>query len=246
MLGKVQRPIYPGGAGGLAAAAPVSLERIKHLGPNVERGRPLAQVSIACGDLANQFSSAVGASDLPISEMTDEAHKRCTASGSVFQTVPLAQGVTLIVSAVVWLVAEVAVTVMELAPGGVPPPPPPGGVLLPPPQLPRSTTKPAAVQTRAAFRAALCRRINASRATLKQPVSAKIKNRGPGCWKSSGATAEGAVVVRVRVVEIGLMPGIRTGGEKLQLEAAGNPLQAKPTAEEKSPMGLMVMLNVAD
>jgi hypothetical protein len=42
------------------------------------------------------------------------------------------------------------------------------------------------------------------------------------------------------------MPGIRTGGEKLQLEAAGNPLQAKPTAEEKSPMGLMVMLNVAD
>ena len=35
-------------------------------------------------------------------------------------------------------------------------------------------------------------------------------------------------------------------GEKVQLEAAGKPLQEKPTVEEKSPTGLTVMLKVAD
>jgi hypothetical protein len=80
---------------------------------------------------------------------------------------------------------------------------------------------------------------------LKQPASTKIQKRGPGCRKLRGAVAAGAVVVTVRVVEIGLIPGMRTAGEKLQLDAAGNPVQEKLTAEEKSPTGLMVMLNAA-
>ena len=62
----------------------------------------------------------------------------------------------------------------------------------------------------------------------------------------SGMAADGAVVVRVRVVETGLMPGVRLAGEKLQLEAAGNPVQEKPTVEARSPMGFTVRLKVAD
>ena len=58
--------------------------------------------------------------------------------------------------------------------------------------------------------------------------------------------AEGAVVVRVRVVETGLMPGVSVAGEKLQLAAAGSPLQENPTVEARSPVGVMVRLNVAD
>jgi hypothetical protein len=42
------------------------------------------------------------------------------------------------------------------------------------------------------------------------------------------------------------MPGVRVAGEKLHVDAAGNPLQEKPTVEAISPTGLMVRLNVAD
>lgn len=62
----------------------------------------------------------------------------------------------------------------------------------------------------------------------------------------TGTALEGAVVVTVSVVETGLMPGVRLTGEKLHVEAAGNPLQEKPTVEERSPTGLMVMLKAAD
>jgi hypothetical protein len=60
------------------------------------------------------------------------------------------------------------------------------------------------------------------------------------------AQAEDAVVVTVRVVETGLMPGVSVAGEKLHVEATGNPLQEKPTVDARSPDGLTVMLNVAD
>jgi hypothetical protein len=48
------------------------------------------------------------------------------------------------------------------------------------------------------------------------------------------------------VVETGFTPGVSVAGEKLQLEAAGNPVQEKPTVEVRSPTGVMVMLKVAD
>lgn len=73
----------------------------------------------------------------------------------------------------------------------------------------------------------------------------KTQKRSPGPRSGKTPAAEGAVVVRVRVVETGLMPGVRLAGEKLQLAAVGNPLQEKPTVEERSPTGLTVMLNVA-
>lgn len=49
----------------------------------------------------------------------------------------------------------------------------------------------------------------------------------------------------VSVVEVASIPGVSVAGEKLQLEAAGNPLQEKATVEVMSPVGLMVILNVA-
>ena len=70
--------------------------------------------------------------------------------------------------------------------------------------------------------------------------------KGPGWRRPSGTATAGAVVVSVRVVETGLIPGVRLAGEKTQLEAAGNPVQEKPTVEARSPTGLIVMLKVAD
>jgi hypothetical protein len=54
-----------------------------------------------------------------------------------------------------------------------------------------------------------------------------------------------AVVLRVRVVETGAPLGVTVAGEKVQLDAAGNPLQAKLTGEFMPLIGLMVMVNVA-
>ena len=60
-----------------------------------------------------------------------------------------------------------------------------------------------------------------------------------------GAAELGAVVVMVSMVDTGLTPGVRLAGEKLQLEAAGNPLQANIMEEFKPLTGLTVMVNVA-
>src|SRR5215469_12007389 len=150
------------------------------------------------------------------------------------------------VSAVVWLVAEVAFTVTELVPGGVPLGPPPVVPPLLPPQLPRRNAKTMAAQSRATRRAVRRPRNRTSRSALKQLAEMKAQKRGPGARGAKNPAAEGAVVVRVRVVEIGLMPGVSVAGEKLQLAAAGNPLQEKPIVDARSPTGLMVILKLAD
>jgi hypothetical protein len=59
------------------------------------------------------------------------------------------------------------------------------------------------------------------------------------------AAALGAVVLMVRVVEAGDPLGVTLAGEKVQLDAAGNPLQANVTGEFMPLTGLMVMVNVA-
>lgn len=70
----------------------------------------------------------------------------------------------------------------------------------------------------------------------------KVQGRRP----AKGTAAEvAAVVLTVRVVETGAPLGVTLAGEKVQLDAAGNPLQAKVTGEFKPFTGLMVMVNVA-
>ena len=70
--------------------------------------------------------------------------------------------------------------------------------------------------------------------------------RVQGRMRAMGTAAElGAVVVMVSVVDTGLPPGVRLAGEKLQLEAAGNPLHANAMEEFKPLTGLTVMVNVA-
>ena len=59
------------------------------------------------------------------------------------------------------------------------------------------------------------------------------------------AAALGAVVLMVSVVETGEPLGVTLAGENAQLEAAGNPVQAKVTGEFMPFTGLMVMVNVA-
>ncbi len=53
------------------------------------------------------------------------------------------------------------------------------------------------------------------------------------------------MVLTVSVVETGDPLGVTLAGEKVQLDAAGNPLQAKATGEFMPFTGLMVMVNVA-
>jgi hypothetical protein len=66
------------------------------------------------------------------------------------------------------------------------------------------------------------------------------------CKPAIGVARElAAVVLMVRVVETGDPLGVTLAGEKVQLEAAGNPLQAKVTGEFMPLTGLMVMINVA-
>src|ERR1041385_40602 len=83
---------------------------------------------------------------------------------------------------------------------------------------------------------------------MKQPVSAesgdKTTVRG-GRPANGTAAALGAVVLMVRVVEAGDPLGVTLAGEKVQLDAAGNPLQANVTGEFMPLTGLMVMVNVA-
>jgi len=98
---------------------------------------------------------------------------------------------------------------------------------------------------RAARRAALRPPITATKNKLSQPANATSHKKGPGRCRLNGTVAEGAVVFTVRVVETGLIPGMRLAGEKVQVEAAGSPLQAKPTVEETSPTGLIVIVKVA-
>jgi hypothetical protein len=81
---------------------------------------------------------------------------------------------------------------------------------------------------------------------LKKPATENGQTKKPGRHAASGAAVECAVVMSVRVVETGLIPGVRLAGEKLQLAPAGNPLQEKPTVEVRSPTGVIVMLKVAD
>ena len=71
---------------------------------------------------------------------------------------------------------------------------------------------------------------------------AKVQGRKPA---KGTAAAVGAVVLRVRVVETGDPLGVTLAGEKVQLDAAGNPLQANVTGEFKPFTGLTVMVNVA-
>lgn len=152
------------------------------------------------------------------------------------------QGVTVIVSAAEWLVAEVAVTVMLEVPGGVPIF---GcGVLLPPPQLTRQKASAVALNARDQRQTFLLRLpilTTNSPNTIATGHAAKVQGFRPAIGT---AAALGAVVVMVSVVDTGLPPGVRLAGEKLQLEAAGNPLQANMMEEFKPLTGLTVMVNV--
>jgi hypothetical protein len=153
------------------------------------------------------------------------------------------QGVTVIVSAAEWLVAEVAVTVTLEVPGGVPIFG--GGVLLPPPQLTRqkaSAVAPNARDQRQTFLLRLPILTTNSPNTIATGHAAKVQGFRPAIGTEA---ALGAVVVMVSVVDTGLPPGVRLAGEKLQLEAAGNPLQANVIEEFKPLTGLTVMANVA-
>jgi hypothetical protein len=156
-------------------------------------------------------------------------------------------GATVTLKATEWLAPEVAVTVMLEVPGGVPIF---GGVLLPPPQLTRqkpSMRAPNAMDHRGTFllRLSLLRapiHTTNSPNTIATGHAAKVQ----GCIPANGTAAEaGAVVVMVSVVDTGPPLSIRLAGEKLQLEAAGNPLQANVTEELKPLTGLPVMVNMA-
>jgi hypothetical protein len=151
-------------------------------------------------------------------------------------------GVTVTLNAAEWLVAEVAVTVTLEVPGGVPIFG--GGVLLPPPQLTRqkaSAVAPNVRDQRQTFLLRLPILTTNSPNTIATGHAAKVQGFRPAI----GTAAElGAVVVMVSVVDTGLPPGVRLAGEKLQLEAAGNPLQANMMEEFKPLTGLTVMVNV--
>ena len=70
----------------------------------------------------------------------------------------------------------------------------------------------------------------------------KVQGRRPA---NGTEAALGAVVLSVRVVETGDPLGVTLAGEKAQLEAAGNPLQANVTVEITPFMGTTEMVNVA-
>jgi len=152
-------------------------------------------------------------------------------------------GVTVTLKAAEWLVAEVAATVILKVPGGVPIFG--GGVLLPPPQLTRerpSVTTPNAKDHRRAFLLTLPMPTRNSPNTTATGNAGKVRGFRPA---SGTAAPPGAAVVMVSVVDTGLPPGAMLAGEKLQLEAAGNPLQENVMAELRPLTGLTVMVNVA-
>ena len=138
-------------------------------------------------------------------------------------------------------------TVIELAPDGVPVCP--GLVITLPPPPPQLTIRrrPAMAAHKIRARLVVLRlRKTAKTSRLKKPATVNGQTKRPGGRAASGAAVDCAVVVSVRVVETGLIPGVRLAGEKLQLAPAGNPLQEKPTVEVRSPTGVIVMLKVAD
>jgi len=142
-----------------------------------------------------------------------------------------------------WLTPEVAVTVMLEVPGGVP-------VLgfgcgLPPPQLTTSRAsamRPKTAEHRLSFLPREPTPITKNPNTIPSDHDVKLQGRRPAI----GTTAEAAaVVLRVRVVDTGDPLGVTLAGEKVQLDAAGRPLQANVTGEFIPLTGLMVMVNVA-
>src|SRR5690349_9148749 len=118
-------------------------------------------------------------------------------------------------------------------------------VLLPPPQLAIDNIKamPARKgQRRFAF--FLVWKLPASRSPNTMPRDhATFQGRRP----ATGTAAElNAVVLMVSVVEAGPALGVTLAGAKVQLEAAGKPLQEKLTAELMPFTGFTVMVNMAD
>ena len=153
--------------------------------------------------------------------------------------------VTAIFRAAEWLVAELAVTVMLKVPGGVP-------VVVvvcvpfpPPPQLTTSRASaitPKMAEPRLVILPRLFIPTTKNPNTIPNDQEVKIQGRR----LAIGVARElAAVVLTVRVVETGAPLGVRLAGEKVQLDAAGNPLQAKVTGELMPLTGLMVMVNVA-
>src|SRR5689334_6884125 len=118
-------------------------------------------------------------------------------------------------------------------------------VVPPPPQLTVNNMKARPAKTlQRCLAFPLARTFPAKRSPKTIPIChAKV----PGCRRATGAAVDcGAVVLRVRVVDAGLPPGVTLAGEKVQLEAAGKPLQEKFTAELMPFTGLTVIVNVAD
>ena len=151
------------------------------------------------------------------------------------------QGVTVSVSGAVWLMPDVAVTVMVLVPGGVPM----TGFFTgapPPPQLAMNSKSGSPASTnRRLF--VLFRRLPASSSPKTIPAD---QAKAPGCRRATGTTVDwGAVVLMVRVVETGPPLGVTLAGEKVQLEAAGKPAQPKLTAEDSPFIGVIEIVNVA-
>jgi len=137
--------------------------------------------------------------------------------------------------------------VIELVPDGVPvwfrlvvtvPPPPP--------QLTVRSRHAMAAHKIRAFLAVLRLRRMLKNSRLKKPATANGQTKRLGGRMASRAAADCAVVVSVRVVETGFIPGVRLAGEKLHAAPAGNPVQENPTVEVRSPTGAIVMLKVAD
>lgn len=137
--------------------------------------------------------------------------------------------------------------VTELVPDGVPVEP--GLVVTDPPPPPQFTIRrrqAIAAHKIRAFLGVPRLRKNVKTSRLKKPATANGQTMRFAGRGANGAAVDCAVVVSVRVVETGFVPGVKTAGEKLQLAPAGSPLHEKPTVEARSPTGLIVRLKVAD
>ena len=183
-----------------------------------------------------------------IVENSSEAATWGQASGGERRASSVDQGVTVTLKAAEWLVPEVAVTVMLEVPGGVPFDG--GGALLPPPQLTRQKPSVSAPNAKDHLLIFLPRlpipKTNTPNA-IATNHAAKVQGAKVQGFGTPVGTAAAlcAVVVMVSVVDTGLPPGVWPAGEKLQLEAAGNPLQANVMEEFRPLTGLTVMVNVA-
>ena len=154
------------------------------------------------------------------------------------------QGVTVTLSVAACVVPEVAVTVILEVPGGVPIFF--GGALFPLPQLTRQRASAVPPHANDHFRAFWPRLpLFAKNNANMVPTDHAVKIQGGRPANGTAAAELGAVVVMVSVVETGPAPGVRLAGEKVQVDAAGKPLQANATEEFKPLTGLTVMVNVA-